>query len=53
MAFGAGLLRENHAGIATIIGDVGIGIVGIFAATFAATSSKRNSKETKSSTGGV
>ena len=57
MAFGEGLLGENHSGTATIIGDVGIGIVGtfaaIFAATFAATSSKRSPKETKSSTGGV
>ena len=49
MAFGEGLLGENHAGIATVIGIVGIGIVG----TFAATSSKRSPKETKSSTGGV
>ena len=49
MAFGEGLLGENHAGIATVIGIVGIGIVG----TFAATSSKGSSKETKSSTGGV
>ncbi len=53
MAFGEGLLGENHTGIATIIGIVGIGIVGTFAATFAATSSKRSPKETKSSTGGV
>jgi len=53
MAFGEGLLGENHAGIATVIGIVGIGIVGTFAATFAATSSKGSSKETKSSTGGV
>ena len=49
MAFGRGLLGENHTGIATIIGIVGIGIIG----TFAATSSKRSSKETKSSAGGV
>ena len=42
MAFGEGLLGENHTGIAAIIGIVGIGIVG----TFAATSSKRSSKET-------
>jgi len=49
MAFGEGLLGENHAGIATVIGIVGIGIVG----TFAATSSKGGPKETKSSTGGV
>ena len=49
MAFGEGLLGENHSGIATVIGIVGIGIIG----KFAATSSKRSSKETKSSTGGV
>ena len=28
MAFGEGLLGENHAGIATVIGIVGIGIIG-------------------------
>jgi hypothetical protein len=44
MAFGTGLLGENHAGIATVIGIVGIGLI--------AASSKRSSKETKSSTGG-
>ena len=44
MAFGEGLLGENHTGIATVIGIVGIGIIA---------SSKRNSKETKSSAGGV
>jgi hypothetical protein len=49
MAFGKGLLGENHTGIATVIGIVGIGIIG----TFAATSSKRSSEEAKSSTGGV
>jgi hypothetical protein len=53
MAFGEGLLGENHSGIATVIGIVGIGIIGTFAATFTATSSKRSSKETKSSTRGV
>ena len=53
MAFGEGFLGENHTGIATIIGIVGIGIIGTFAAIFAATSSKRSSKEAKSSTGGV
>jgi hypothetical protein len=45
MAFGKGLLGENHTGIATIIGIVGIGLI--------ASSSKRSSKETKSSTGGL
>ena len=49
MAFGEGLLGENHAGIATVIGIVGIGIVD----TFAATSSKSSSRETKSSPGGM
>ena len=53
MAFGEGLLGENHTGIATITGIVGIGILGTFAAIFAATSSKRSSKEIKSSAGGV
>jgi hypothetical protein len=52
MAFGQGLLGENHTGIATTIGIIGIGIIGTFAATSAATSSKRTSKETKSSAGG-
>jgi hypothetical protein len=28
MAFGEGLLGENHAGIATVIGIVGIGLLG-------------------------
>jgi hypothetical protein len=28
MAFGEGLLGENHTGIATVIGIVGIGIIG-------------------------
>ena len=53
MAFGGGLLGENHAGIATVIGIVGIGIVGTFAVTFAATSSKSSTRETKSSPGGM
>jgi hypothetical protein len=45
MAFGKGLLGENHTGIATVIGIVGIGLI--------ASSSKRSSEEAKSSTGGV
>ena len=53
MAFGEGLLGENHTGIATVIGIVGIGLIGTSDATFASISSKRSSKETKSSTGGV
>jgi len=35
MAFGEGLLGENHTGIATVIGIVGIGLIAI--------SSKRSS----------
>jgi hypothetical protein len=53
MAFGEGLLGENHTGIATIIGIVGIGIIGTSCQIIIATSSKRSSKETKSSVGGV
>jgi hypothetical protein len=52
MAFGEGLLGENHTGIATVIGIVGIGLIGNSGATFAAVSSKRSSKQTKSSAGG-
>jgi hypothetical protein len=52
MAFGEGLLGENHTGIANVIGIVGIGLIGTSGATFAATSSKRSAKE-KSSTGGM
>jgi hypothetical protein len=37
MAFGKGLLGENHTGIATVIGIVGIGLI--------ATSSKRRSEK--------
>jgi hypothetical protein len=43
MAFGKGLLGENHTGIATVIGIVGIGLI--------ARSSKRSSEKSKSSTG--
>jgi hypothetical protein len=45
MAFGKGLLGENHTGIATVIGIVGIGLI--------AGSSKRSSEEAKSSTRGA
>jgi hypothetical protein len=45
MAFGKGLLGENHTGIATAIGIVGIGLI--------ARSSKRSSEEAKSSAGDV
>jgi len=53
MAFGEGLLGENHTGIATIIGIVGIGIIGTSCQINIATLSERSFKETKSSTGGV
>ena len=35
MAFGEGLLGENHAGIATVIGIVGIGLIGTSGAIIA------------------
>ena len=44
MAFGKGLLGEDHAGIAAVIGIVGIGLIGTSGATFAATSSKKSPK---------
>ena len=44
MVAGESILGENHTGIATVIGIVGIGIIA---------TSKRNPKETKSSAGGV
>ena len=46
MAFGEGLLGENHTGIATVIGIVGIGLIGLGGAAW-------SSKEAKSRTGGV
>jgi hypothetical protein len=45
MAFGEELLGENHTGIATVIGIVGIGIIG--------TASILISKGAESSTGGA
>jgi hypothetical protein len=39
MAFGKGLIGDNHTGIATVIGIIGISII--------ATSSKMSPKETK------
>jgi hypothetical protein len=45
MAFGEGLLGENHTGIANVIGIVGIGLIGTSGAIFASISSKN--KETK------
>ncbi|MGD8545969.1 MAG: hypothetical protein PVH12_07320 [Candidatus Bathyarchaeota archaeon] len=35
MAFGEGILGENHAGIATVIGIVGIGLIATSGATIA------------------
>jgi hypothetical protein len=35
MAFGEGILGEDHAGIATIIGIVGIGLIATSGATIA------------------
>ena len=46
MAFGAGLLGENHTGIAPVIGIAGIGLIGLGGAAWSA-------KEAKSRTGGV
>jgi hypothetical protein len=45
MAFGEGLLGENHAGIATVIGIVGIGIIGCWSALYAASQSSKRSSE--------
>ena len=38
MAFGEGLLGENHAGIATVIGIVGISIIGLAGSIIAGSS---------------
>ena len=38
MAFGEGLLGENHAGIATVIGIVGICIIGLSGSLIAGSS---------------
>jgi hypothetical protein len=53
MAFGEGLLGENHTIIAAVMGNVGIGLIGMSGAMSAAISAKRSSEETKSSTGGA
>jgi len=60
MVAGESILGENHAGIAAVIGIVGIclivggiGFVGMSASISAAMSAKRSSEETKSSTGGA
>jgi hypothetical protein len=50
MAFGEGLLGENHTGIATVIGIVGIGIIST--SGIVTTAPKRSSKGIKSA-GGV
>jgi hypothetical protein len=39
MAFGDGLLGERHTGIATVIGIVGIGLIGTSGATLASIAS--------------
>jgi len=38
MAFGEGLVGENHAGIATVIGIIGIGLIGCAGALIAGSS---------------
>jgi len=53
MAFGEGLLGENHTGIATVIGIIGIGVIGTSCQIIIASSSKRSSRETSSSAGGA
>lgn len=53
MVAGESILGENHTGIATVIGIVGIGLIGMSGAISAAISVKRSSEETKSSTGGA
>ncbi len=53
MAAGASILGENHTGIATVIGIMGIGLIGMSGAISAAISAKRSSEETTSSTGGA
>ena len=45
MVFGEGLLGDNHTAVATVIGIVGIGLIGTSGATFASISPKRSSKE--------
>jgi hypothetical protein len=42
MAFGEGILGENHAGIATVIGIVGIGLIATSGATIAGERARRN-----------
>ncbi len=53
MVAGESIVGENHTGIATVIGIVGIGLIGTSGAISAAISAKRSSEETKSSTGGA
>jgi len=49
MAFGEGLLGENHTGIATVIGIVGIGIIGCSGTIIAGSAVKRSTEEAKPS----
>jgi hypothetical protein len=53
MVAGESVLGENHTGIATVIGIIGIGLIGMSGAISAAISAKRSYEETKSSTGGA
>jgi len=45
MAFGEGLLGENHTGIATVIGIIGIGLIGASSPILIASSSRRRVPE--------
>jgi hypothetical protein len=45
MAFGEGLLGENHTGIATVIGIVGIGLIGCAGALIAGSSGSSQGAE--------
>ena len=49
MAFGEGLLGENHTGIATVIGIVGIGLIG----SSGAAAAKMSTDEAKPSARGA
>lgn len=46
MAFGEGLLGESHTGIATVIGIIGIGLIGL-SGCLIPMSSKKSSEEAK------
>ena len=47
MVVGEGILGENHTGIATVIGIVGIGLIGTFTSTSGLRNAKKSQKETK------